>query len=372
MRRSPVSLGLPGLAVALLAACASPWGGPARDPEPAPPVEPATRPFPADRGLTGTLWFMEETPRGPVVMQLDADGTTPAPRTSPTEPQFVGAPHPGGRGAFVVGVREVEDEHEERLGLLDAGRPMILPLAPPAGKLRNPAWSGDGAWLVVESDALSFRDLYRVELDHEGPEGGTVTRLTAAPHGSFEPDVHREDGRIVFGTSRDGNAEVYVMGPRGGAPTRLTDDPGDDMMPRWIPGTDRIAWVTSREGERRVWTMAADGTDARPLQPHPGEVLDHAWSPNGDHVAIVVARRPAGAEPHSDLLVIDRHTGLTVLTLDGPGHQRFPAWSPDGAWLAHTTTAPDGPERILRVRPDQPLQPLPASTNDRWLLRWGP
>ena len=94
-------------------------------------------------------------------------------------------------------------------------------MAGPAGRIRNPAWAPDGSWLVVESDAASYRDLFRVER-----AGGEARRLTDAPYGSFEPSVSPDGARIAFGTSRDGNAEIWAMRADGSGARRLTTIPG--------------------------------------------------------------------------------------------------------------------------------------------------
>ena len=50
--------------------------------------------------------------------------------------------------------------------------------------------------------------------------------------------------RIAFGSSRDGNAEIYVMKADGSGLTNLTNNPADDGGPVWSPDGHQIALVS--------------------------------------------------------------------------------------------------------------------------------
>ncbi len=43
------------------------------------------------------------------------------------------------------------------------------------------------------------------------------------------------EGKIVFGSKRDGNWEIYVMNADGSNQQRLTDNPSDDVQLSWSP-----------------------------------------------------------------------------------------------------------------------------------------
>src|SRR5207253_3237182 len=116
--------------------------------------------------------------------------------------------------------------------------------------IRNPEWMPDGGAIVFESDAHSFRDLYRVDRT-----GGDPVRLTETEQGTFEPTVSADGQWLAFGTSRDGNAEVYVSRSDGSAPRRLTNDNADDVAPAFLPD-GRLSWISWQGGTPTAWVMS--------------------------------------------------------------------------------------------------------------------
>ena len=47
------------------------------------------------------------------------------------------------------------------------------------------------------------------------------------------------NGKILFQSSRDGNAEIYSMNPNGSDIKNLTMNPAADRSARWSPSTSR-------------------------------------------------------------------------------------------------------------------------------------
>jgi TolB protein len=165
------------------------------------------------------------------------------------------------------------------------GEPRLL--GPEGAALRNPAWSPDGSWLVFESDAASFRDLYRFDLD-----AASTLRLTDDAEGNFEPAVSPDGQRIAFVSSRDGDAELYAMTADGGAPQRLTESRGDDSQPVWSPDARTIAFTSGRERARGhdVFVLELETGTVTPIvrdgsRTQPATVRDLAFSPAGDRLA---------------------------------------------------------------------------------------
>lgn len=313
----------------------------------------------------GTLLFVSEDGGAPATWVIGADGANLRPLIGIPGAVFPGAPDPRGTHALLVATEDDEDGHRETLWLasLDGSSPVRL--APPAGRIRNPAWSPDGAWVVVESDGASFRDLYRI--DREGKE---LLRLTDAVHGSFEPAVSPDGARIAFGTSRDGNAEIYVMDADGSDERRVTDHFADDLRPAWSP-SGSLAWVRQGEGTSRIWIVDdldfAAGFTARPLRRGALDV-DFAWSPDGKRLAVVVQR-----DQDLDIEIVDATDGSTLARIARDGAlEEHPAWSPDGAWLAFTSSH-QGKAQVYLARADgSEIRPLTRASESAWLPRWAP
>ena len=59
-------------------------------------------------------------------------------------------------------------------------------------------------------------------------------------------------GRIAFTSSRDGNAEIYVMDADGGNQENLTNHPEHDADPDWSPDGAKIAFLPWRDGNGEI------------------------------------------------------------------------------------------------------------------------
>lgn len=309
---------------------------------------------------SGTLLLLSERDGAPATWVLDLDGPSRRIDGIPGA-VYPAAADPQGTHALLVSAEDYQDRtHRERLWItpLDGGEPVAL--TPGAGKIRNPAWTADGAWIVFESDAMSYRDLFRVRRDGSGLE-----RLTAAEHGSFEPDVG--PARIAFGTSRDGDAEIYTMAVDGSDVRRLTEHAGDDTRPRWAPDGETLAWLRRDQGQVQVWT--SDGrSEPRPLRvanPEHSD-LDLAWSPEGDRVAVSVQSAPRDVV----IQIVEVATGRIEATFAGEGPDEHPAWSPDGQWIAFSSSRDGGPALYLADTEAWGVRRLTDPGGVDWLPRW--
>ena len=68
-------------------------------------------------------------------------------------------------------------------------------------------------------------------------------------------------GRIVFGSTRDGNSEIYVMDADGTNQINLSNHPQNDGEPSYSPDLSKIAFETTRDGNFEIYVMNADGTN---------------------------------------------------------------------------------------------------------------
>ena len=207
-------------------------------------------------------------------------------------------------------------------------------------------------------------------------------QVTKGPGGDFQPQWSPDGKRLVFFSSRAGNADILMVDVATGGLTQLTSDRALDINPFFSPDGANIAFQSDRSGRMEVWVMKSDGTEQRQLSKI--GVIGHflRWSRDG---ANVVFRCPCGGKPqtyqvpltaadpvplnseivggshmsfspdyslimdvvgHKTLWVSPATTGKPVKVYEFPdGESRietYPVWSPDGKWVLFDRFRPQG------------------------------
>jgi Tol biopolymer transport system component len=191
---------------------------------------------------------------------------------------------------------------------------------------------------VVYSDA---GDVYRFDL----PDGPAV-RLTDDPADEFDPDLSPDGTLIAYRMANgDGDqADIWVMTSDGSQKRDLTGDATlSNWAPAWSPDGTRLCFNSTRGGLiNRLWTMSADGASPQPVTDDEGEYCD--WSPDGTRLVYASAARARSYDLR--IVSIDGSGWADLTSMDGT--EFFPAWSPDGRWIAFEHLD-DG---VWLIRPD--------------------
>ncbi|NOX62828.1 MAG: TolB family protein [Chloroflexi bacterium] len=149
-------------------------------------------------------------------------------------------------------------------------------------------------------------------------------------------------GQLVFASARSGNLDIWVMDLASGETTQLTTDTANDVEPIWSPDGTRILFGSVRDRANEIhdlWIMNADGSDQRRLLDWP---QSYEWgatfSPDGEWIAFTTTR--------------DYNYEIYVMKADGSEEpinltqrdslESYPNWSPDGRWLAFVSDRDGG------------------------------
>jgi len=180
-------------------------------------------------------------------------------------------------------------------------------------------------------------DVYSVGADGSGLQRLTSHPLVDASQAAWSPDGRR----ILFGSNRDGDFEVYVMDVDGSNQTNLTRDPASDDSASWSPDGTSIAFASDRDGDYEIYVMNADGSEARQLTMNDVEDASPAWSPDGTRIGFT---RGEGGSGSRDLYLMSPD-GSSVARLTSEGDIAWwpPTWSPDGTRIACETGNPRYP-----------------------------
>jgi hypothetical protein len=150
-----------------------------------------------------------------------------------------------------------------------------------------------------------------------------------------------ENGKIAFTSTRDSNAEIYVMNPDGSGQTNISNNPAIDYQPSWSPDGSKIAFTSTRDGENNGWyevyVMNADGSGQTRLTNNPAYDQFPSWSPDGSKIAFASYTENRN---NGKIYVMNAGgSGQTRLTND-PGSDDEPAWGPATATEPGDTTPP--------------------------------
>ncbi len=140
------------------------------------------------------------------------------------------------------------------------------------------------------------------------------------------------DGRIAFGMSVNGNADVYSSLPNGNDLRRLTDDPSFDVCAAYSPDGKEIAFCSNRSGTFEIWAMKQNGTQEHQVTHTGGRMIFPDYSPDGTKIAFS-GHLPGGTNEDIFVANADGSGPVQQLTTD-PGFDAYPAFSPDGSKIA--------------------------------------
>jgi Tol biopolymer transport system component len=162
--------------------------------------------------------------------------------------------------------------------------------------------------------------------------------VSPSPDGSWlaysvtYPENEKEISEI-WKVQMDGQDEQLIRRVEGGMTTLSWSPTGGQLVYLYQPGTMRPS-----TDPYELWLLNSDGTGER-LLAH-GQCYGPTWSPDGRHVAFVQADDPGlyfsdWRGPGTNIYVADTTTGqITRLSSFEGRSNSYPAWSPDGKFVA--------------------------------------
>jgi len=245
---------------------------------------------------------------------------------------------PGGKAVlFTVGTNKDKDWNDATIEVVEVA----------SGKRTVIHRGGSPARYVATGHVIFFNrgTLFALpfdvdKLEPRGSQFPVVERVAGRPgHGGADFAVSR-DGLLAYGEGGQGaNPFRMVWVDRDGRSQPLWEEPGLFGTPRLSPDGKKLAATVLRDGNFDVWVFDLERTVATRLTFADGYEGDEVWSPDGRFLAfasdrdgaIKIYRKRADGSGDAELL---------SECMDG--RQCFPnAWSPDGRTLAVSTDQSD-------------------------------
>lgn len=227
--------------------------------------------------------------------------------------------------------------------------------------------------------------------------------VTSRLDGSERQVVHDPESRFAWATSTCSRDEwiAFNVGPGFapvGAPVDIwkvradgsglmnltADSTTNDAFPTWSSDCEQIVFRSGRDGNKEIYLMDAGGSDQRRLTHHDSTDTAPALSPDGRWVAYSTTRGGPGYRLRIQRLDGSEGRFLEPDRVGEPGRDMHPRFSPDGEWIVFTSSRGGiADEFVLTIHP-QPygdLWAVPVEggsairlTNNKWedgLPRWG-
>ncbi len=186
-----------------------------------------------------------------------------------------------------------------------------------------------------EKSKIAFRSTRdgNAEIYIMSADGSSQTRLTNNNAADCVPSISADGSKITFRSTRDGNTEIYIMSADGSSQTRLTNNNAADSAPSISADGSKIAFTAYRDGNAEIYIMNADGSSQTRLTNNPANDFDPSISADGLKIAFR-SERDGNAEIY--IMSVDG-SSKTRLTNNNVGDYA-PSISADGSKIAFTST----------------------------------
>ena len=158
------------------------------------------------------------------------------------------------------------------------------------------------------------------------------------------------DGRRVaygaFGAGRQ-TSDLWITDVDAGTTRRLTDDDADANDPQWSPDGATIAYSANASSGKNVMVRPLAGSSSRALAPHDGTQFPSDWLRDGSALLVTDDR----SNGQHDILVQPADGSSAHAYVATGADETAARVSPDGRWVAYTSTSSGRAEVYLDAYP---------------------
>lgn len=147
-------------------------------------------------------------------------------------------------------------------------------------------------------------------------------------------------GKILFSSDREGQFDIYIMNADGSGVTRLTSDSTNDYFPEILPGSRVFSFlaVSRNPPDISLWFQNLDNPKSAAVALK-APITYPAFSPDGRYLA-VTQTEVVGEGSVQHVWIIDLQDGRNwKITGAMEAGASMPHWSPDGKQIAFASLA---------------------------------
>ena len=241
--------------------------------------------------------------------------------------------------------------HPGRLATMGSGAPILEDVSSTLAAGGDFAFAPNGIFVYLPG-----------ETEHRGwpiswvDSRGKTQPLHAAPGPYMNPRFSSDGKRLAFSMNNGRGADIWVRDLDRDAPSRLSFLPGLNSFPVWTPDGRYIVFRSTNPAAPGLYGIHSDGSEeAKRLTDGGFSESPYSFSPDGKRLAI----HRTGNGGSYDILTLPVQTddalglrlGKGEMFLGTPFHERTPAFSPDGRWLAYASDESGTLEVYVRMFP---------------------
>jgi Tol biopolymer transport system component len=280
--------------------------------------------------------------RNPVNLTADSAAADSLPAFSPDGSRIAFRSERSGGGIFVMGATGESVRRATDFGFA-------------------PSWSPDGSELVVSTSNFAEPFSRNISGKLFAVKVATGERRLIDDGDAVQPAWSPNGHRVAFwglATGRTGLRDIWTVpaaGPEAGSRVSVTNDAATDWYPQWSADGRWLYFLSDRGGVMNVWRVPIDESSGRVLGDAESVVAPAlalsgiTFARNGQMAYATVEHRSTIERLMLDP-VREQIVGAPDVVLRESRRIAYLDWSPDGEWLAFSTTGTR--ENIFLVRPD--------------------
>jgi Tol biopolymer transport system component len=185
---------------------------------------------------------------------------------------------------------------------------------------------------------------------------GKTEPLSAKPGAYQQPHVSPDGSQLALNITTTGGQDIWAYDWPRDAMSRLTFGGGTFYFPVWHPTGRYIVFTGGYGGGGMFWTRADGAAKPQSLTQSNNGQFPWSFSPDGKRLAY--ADFPAGQDGDIWTVPVENDgTGLKAgkpeVFLQTPANELYPAFSPDGRWIAYRSNESGSDQIYVRPFPDK-------------------
>jgi dipeptidyl aminopeptidase/acylaminoacyl peptidase len=157
-----------------------------------------------------------------------------------------------------------------------------------------------------------------------------------ADHGNLEISPDGSKVAVAVMDQSKGTRDLWIYDTGTGARTRFTSDVAEENWMIWSPNGQRVTLNRFTAGSSRLLeSPSAAAMPTETLQADQGGAWPVSWSPDGKSILYVTNSR----ETSNDIWVLPVGGGRPYPFQQTPASENWAAFSPNGKWVAYSSTA---------------------------------